>query len=288
MVFARRFGRGLLWAVVTLAAITGVRAWIVPPKAPTAAPPQVQAAPAYPTAEAQAVAGRFGRAYLGWDEAKKEERAALLAALLPAGAETAMGWDGKGRQEVLAVQPGAVTPSAAGRAVARVDVLIRPVQTADPQANPAPPQLPARWVALDVPVIETGGRVVVTGHPGLVGIPATGPKVSDAPAVQADAALTSGTKDVVAKFFAAYAGGDPESVSAPGAHLPPLPQGIEFKGLAAWSVDSAGGTKRAGTARVLWALGGANIEMSYRVELTQVSSADAQRWQVADLRGGTL
>ncbi|MFF4392941.1 hypothetical protein ACFY0G_40405 [Streptomyces sp. NPDC001552] len=288
LVFARRFGRGLLWAVVALAAITGVRAWVIPTKVQTAAPPPVQAAPAYPTAEAQAVAGRFGRAYLGWDETKKEERAALLAALLSAGAETTMGWDGKGRQEVLAVQPGAVTPSAAGRAVARVDVLIKPVQAADPNANPAPPQLPARWVGLDVPVIATGGRVVVTGHPGLVGIPAAGPKVPDAPAVQTDAALTSQTKDIVGKFFAAYAGGDTESVSAPGAHLPPLPQGIEFKGLASWSVDSANGADREGTARVLWALGSANVEMSYRVKLTRVSSSDAQRWQVADLRGGTL
>ncbi|MEU2395085.1 conjugal transfer protein [Streptomyces sp. NPDC007369] len=289
VVFARRFGRGLLWAVVALAAITGVRAWVVPPTAPTAAPPTMTTAPTYPTADAQAVAARFSRAYLGWDETKKEERVALLSAVLAAGVEATMGWDGKGHQEVLAVQPGAVTPRDAGRAVARVDVLIRAVQPADPKANPAaPPQLPARWVGLDVPVVATGGRVVVTGPPGLVGIPATGPKVADVPAVATDGALAAQTKDVVAKFFTAYAGGDPESVSAPGAHLPPLAQGIELKGVASWTVDAGDGADRTGTARVLWALGGAQVEMSYRVVLTRVSSSDAHRWQVSGLRGGTL
>ncbi|MFF4320557.1 conjugal transfer protein [Streptomyces sp. NPDC001568] len=315
IVFARRFGRGLLWTVVILAAVTGVRSWIFPPSSPSAAPPAAQSAPTYPTAEAQAVAARFGRAYLGWDETKKEERAALLASVLPAGSETTMGWDGKGRQEVLAVQAGTVTPGGpGGRALVRVDVLIRPVRSADanpnPSTTPAPAPTPAptpspaqpssaaqpsasaqpsaQWVGLDVPVAVTNGQAVVTGRPGLVGVPATGPKVSELPGVQGDATLSNQTKDVVAKFFAAYAGGDTESASAPGARLAALPQGVTFKGLNSWSVDSSGDTDRAGTARVLWELGGAHVEMSYRVELTRVSSSDAQRWQVADLRGGAL
>ncbi|MCX4690949.1 conjugal transfer protein [Streptomyces sp. NBC_01408] len=305
VVFARRLGRGLLWAVVALAAVTGVRAWVVPPKAPTAASAPAQAAPSYPTADAQAAAARFARAYLGWDEARKEERAALLASVLPVGADSAMGWDGKGRQEVLAVQPGAVTPGEAARALVRVDVLIRSSSSAGPSASPVPgssadsPAGPAggttprvepgaRWVGLDVPVVQASGRFTVTGRPGLVGMPAAGPKLPDTPAVQTDAELTGQTKGTVEKFFAAYAGGDTESVSAPGAQLPALPQGIEFKALVSWSVDTSGNADRSGTAQVSWALGGATVEVAYRVKLTRVSSSGAQRWQVADIRGGTL
>ncbi|MBT2482921.1 conjugal transfer protein [Streptomyces sp. ISL-94] len=306
VVFARRLGRGLLWAVVALAAVTGVRAWVVPPKAPTAASAPAQAAPSYPTADAQATAARFARAYLGWDEARKEERAALLASVLPVGADSTMGWDGKGRQEVLAVQPSTVTPGAAGRALVRVDVLIRSGAPAGPSAGPSPSPVPgpsadspaggttpraepgARWVGLDVPVVQASGRFAVTGRPGLVGMPTAGAKLPDTPAVETDAELTGQTKSTVEKFFAAYAGGDTESVSAPGAQLPALPQGIAFKALVSWSVDVSGNADRSGTAQVSWALGGATVEVAYRVKLTRVSSSGAQRWQVADIRGGTL
>ncbi|MGW5851971.1 conjugal transfer protein [Streptomyces sp. NPDC055254] len=286
-VFARRLGRGLVWFVFILAAVTGVRSWIIPPKAPAPAPAPVQTAAAYPDAEAQAVAARFARAYLSWDESKAAERAALLASVLPAGAETAMGWDGRGRQEVLTVQPGAVKPGADQQARVRVDVLIRAGE-APAGATPAPAAASARWVGLDVPVIEAGGRVVVTGRPGLVGIPATGPKTPALPAVQADPELSMQTETTVGKFFQSFAGGDVESVTAPGAKVPGLPAGITFKGLTSWSVDAGSGRDRSGTAVVAWTLGGAAVEQVYRVKLTQVSSADAQRWQVADVHGGSL
>ncbi|MER8039401.1 conjugal transfer protein [Streptomyces hydrogenans] len=282
--FAKRFGRGVLWAVVVLAAITGVRSWIVPTKAPApAAPPPARTAAAYPDAEAQAAAARFARAYLAWDERRAAERAALLAAVLPAGADTAMGWDGRGRQDVVAVEPGAVTAGAHRQARVRVDVLI---QTPAAGASPA---APARWVGLDVPVVETSGRVVVSGRPGLVGVPARGPKAPEIPAPAADPALTVQTTDAVATFFKALGGtGTLDTVTAPGTQVPPLPAGIEFAALSSWSVDTGTGSDRTGTAVVMWTLGGAKVEQAYRVELTRVSSADAQRWQVASARGGSL
>ncbi|MBQ0891419.1 hypothetical protein KBZ94_42130, partial [Streptomyces sp. RM72] len=108
----RRLGRGVLWAVVGLAVITGVRAWVVPNQTTTDNdPPPAKTAPAYPSDAAQAVAARFARAYLAWDADAPAARASMLAAVLPEGADTEMGWDGQGQQEVLAVQPGAVTPT---------------------------------------------------------------------------------------------------------------------------------------------------------------------------------
>ncbi|MXG30373.1 conjugal transfer protein [Streptomyces sp. YIM 132580] len=283
-VFARRLGRGVLWGVLILAAITGVRSWVIPTKAPAPPPAQAQTAPAYPEAEAQAVAARFARAYLSWDETKASERAGLLASVLPAGADAAMGWDGRGRQDVVTVQPGKVTPGKSRQALVRVDVLTR---AAEAPAAKQPAQ-PARWVGLDVPVVETAGRVIVTGRPGLVGIPDTGPKAPDLPIAQADPDLSTRTEATIGKFFGAFAAGDVESVTAPGATVPGLPDGIAYKGLSSWAVDAGSGEDRTGTAVVTWTLGGATVEQVYRVELTQVSSADAQRWQVADVRGGSL
>lgn len=288
-VFARRFGRGLVWAVLILAAVTGVRAWFIPPKVDAPPAPKVTAAPTYPAAEAQAVAARFSRAYLAWDQDKPEERAALLAAVMPENSDTSIGWDGRGRQEVLAVQPGAVTPGSQHQARVRVDVLIKteaPAPTGKKKA--APPASPARWMGLDVPVVETGGRIIVTGEPGLVGIPTKGAKAPDLNTTKTDQELAASTEGTVEQFFRAYAGGDTDAVTAPGASVPPLPEGVEYKGLVTWSVDEGTGDDRTGTARVSWTLGEGTVEQTYRVELTRVSSADAARWQVADVRGGTL
>ncbi|MFJ9427864.1 conjugal transfer protein [Streptomyces sp. NPDC101249] len=287
--FARRFGRGLVWAVLILAAVTGVRAWFIPPKVDVPSAPKATAAPTYPAAEAQAVAARFSRAYLAWDQDKPEERAALLAAVMPENSDTSIGWDGRGRQKVLAVQPGAVTPGSQHQARVRVDVLIKTeAPTPTDKKKAAPPALPARWMGLDVPVVETGGRIIVTGEPGLVGIPTKGPKAPDLNTTKTDQELAASTEDTVEQFFRAYAGGDTDAVTAPGASVPPLPEGVEYKGLVTWSIDEGTGDDRTGTARVSWTLGEGTVEQTYRVELTRVSSADAARWQVADVRGGTL
>ncbi|MGV9315205.1 conjugal transfer protein [Streptomyces sp. NPDC003691] len=285
--FARRFGRGLVWFVLILAAITGVRSWFIPPKAEAPEVKAPKAAPAYPSAEAQAIAGRFARAYLTWDETAKEEREALLASVLPDGADTGMGWDGQGQQAVVAVEPGTVTPGPHRQARVRVDVLVRPAAPPAPKKKPAPPAPAPRWIGLDVPVVSTAGGVVVTGRPGLVGIPATGPAAPDLPTTKTDPELSSSTESTVETFFEAYAKGT-DAVTAPGAAIPPLAGGVEFRGLVAWSADAGSGADRVGTARVSWSLGGATLETVYRVTLTRVTSEDAHRWQVAEVRGGTL
>ncbi|MEW1551507.1 conjugal transfer protein [Streptomyces tsukubensis] len=287
--FARRFGRGLIWFVLILAAVTGVRAWFVPPKAEAPKVEIPKAAPAYPAAEAQSAAGRFARAYLTWDEARAEEREALLASVLSDGTDPAMGWDGQGRQDVTAVQPGAVTPTTRGQARVRVDVLVRPAAPPAVKGKPAPPAPPARWIGLDVPVVSTERGVVVTGRPGLVGIPVTGPKAPDLPTTKTDPELSAATKSTVETFFKAYAGGDgTDAVTAPGAVIPALAAGVEYRGLVSWSADAGSGSDRTGTALVSWSLGGATLETAYRVTLTRVTSTDAHRWQVAEVRGGSV
>ncbi|MFE7412721.1 hypothetical protein [Streptomyces laurentii] len=289
--FARRLGRGVLWTLVGAFALLGAKSVLLPKQTPapaqSAAP--AQAGPAYPAGEAQAVAARYARAYLSWDEAVPETRAAALAAVLPEGADTKTGWDGKGKQDVLAVEAGTVTPAAQKQARVRVDVLVRAAPAAPPKKGaPAAPVLPASWVGLDVPVVQAAGRVIVTGPPGLVGIPAAGPKAPELTIPEADVAFGEQTAETVQKFFAAYAdGGDVEAVTAPGASVPPLPAGVSLVEVASWTADKGSGPDRTGTALVTWRTGGAQLEQTYRVELTRVTSADAQRWQVAALHGGT-
>ncbi|MFF5924168.1 conjugal transfer protein [Streptomyces flavochromogenes] len=289
--FARRFGRGVLWTLVAAFALLGAKSVLIPKKtpAPVQSTAPAQAGPAYPNDEAQAVAGRFARVYLAWDEKTPESRAAALAAVLPEGADTKMGWDAKGKQDVLAVQPGAVTSAPQQQARVRVDVLVRPAGPTTP-AKPgaaAAPVLPAHWIGLDVPVVKAGGRVVVTGPPGLVGVPTTGPKAPEIAGPEADAAFGEQTAETVTKFFTAYAAGDTEAVTAPGASVPPLPASVSLAAVTSWTADKGSGTDRTGTARVTWQLGGAQLEQTYRVQLTRVASADAQRWQVAAVHGGT-
>jgi hypothetical protein len=184
------------------------------------------------------------------------------------------------------VQPGTVTPGAQHQARVRVDVLIRPVLPSPDGKAPAP-ESPARWVGLDVPVVESGGRVIVSGRPGLVGIPKSGPRTPELTIPKPDAELSAATQTVVSKFLAAYAGGDVDAVTAPGASVPPLPDGVKLKSLDSWTADAGTGDDRTGTALVSWTIGNASISQTYRVELKRVSTADAQRWQVAAVRGGT-
>ncbi|MFI8829015.1 conjugal transfer protein [Streptomyces sp. NPDC053431] len=289
--FARRFGRGVLWTLVAALALLGAKSVLLPKKVPdpvqSAGP--AQTAPAYPTDEAQAVASRYARAYLSWDEATPETRAASLGAVLPDGADTKAGWDGKGKQDVLAIEPGTVTLAAQKQARVRVDVLVRPVGPVLPPkpGTPPAPTLPAQWLGLDVPVVQAGGRVVVAGPPGIVGVPKTGPKAPELAGPEADTAFGEQTAETVAKFFTAYAAGDTETVTAPGAFVPPLPAGVSLVGVESWTADKGQGADRSGTARVTWQIGGAQLEQTYRVELTRVASADAQRWQVAAVHGGT-
>ncbi|MFI1621864.1 conjugal transfer protein [Streptomyces lydicus] len=273
--------------MVALAAISGVRSWVTfPPQAP-APKPAHDASADYPVQSAQAVAARWSRTYLSWDEQDAATRTRLLAADMPQGTDTAsrIGWDGKGRQTVLAVQPGEVNPSHQHRARVHIEALVQPDQPPK-KGKRAAPQTRPHWVALEVPVVSTKGRIVVTGQPGIVGMPTSGPDAPDHTAPATDATFSSQTQSVVNTFFGAYADHSADSVTAPGASVPPLPADLQLGEVRSWTADTGRGDDRTGTAVVTWDTGGAELEQTYRLKLTRVSSAAADRWQVAEVRGG--
>ncbi|MEU9646224.1 conjugal transfer protein [Streptomyces sp. NPDC048188] len=280
-------GRIALWSVVALAAVTGVRSWFWPNEPAPAPPVTVDQKPTYPVQDAQAVASRFAYSYLTWDETDPDQRAKALARDMPKDTDTSAGWNAKGQQTVLLAQPGEVDELGGKRARVHVDVLVSSPGEPSKDKKKAPAPAERKWVGLEVPVLYTSGRIVVTSEPGIVGVPTSGPSVTDQTTAQSDVELSAQTQSTMETFFTEYAKGEADSVTAPGASVPPLPSGITFQGLQSWNVDQGKGSDRVGTAVVRWQIGAAELEQTYRVELTRVASAAAERWQVAEVHGGT-
>ncbi|MFG3429672.1 conjugal transfer protein [Streptomyces californicus] len=278
--FARRAGRVVIWSVIGLAAFTGVRTWVFPAKPPAVAPQVDHQAEArrndVPVEEAQQVAARFARSYLSWSSQTPQLRARDLAMDLPKDTDPKMGWDGQGLQQVSQTIAGTVTQAEGKRARVRVDARVS-YSVKSGGKNVAV----SRWLGLEVPVAKSGGRVLVTGQPALVGMPAatsyTNPNVADA-----DAALSGSTRQTVQDFLTAWAAGSEDQAAAPGSRIPPLGGGLRLDSLDSWTVDAGTGQKRTGTATLRWRLAGAQLQQSYRITLTQVSASTATRWQVSE------
>ncbi|MEJ8654790.1 conjugal transfer protein [Streptomyces sp. MS1.AVA.3] len=277
--FARRAGRITVWAVIGLAAVTGVRTWISPSHPDTSAQrsdPQAEARRNHvPVEEAAQVAARFARNYMTWSEAAPEAREKELATDLPKGADTRMGWNGKGTQLVAQTVPGAVIQAGGKRGRVQVDVRVS-VTT----GKPGKQHTTSSWRALEVPVASAGSRVIVTGQPALVGMPAAvgyhGPDTPDN-----DAKLADSTRSTVTAFLKAWAAGAQDQASAPGSQIPPLGSGMQLDGVDIWTVDTGSGDVRTGTATVRWKVAGAVLQQTYRITIAKVSANSHARWQVA-------
>ncbi|MFI7087542.1 conjugal transfer protein [Streptomyces anulatus] len=268
----------MLYLVVGLMAFLGVRSVLFPPDTaapPAPADPQAQArADDVPEAAAQQVAARFARNYLTWSKDNPTAREKELAADLPKDADATAGWDGNGAQLVAQTIPGQVTHT--GPHQARVVVDVR-VSTTTGQGKKA--RSVSSWRGLEVPVAETGGRVLVTGQPALIGaqqpVPWTAPEVPDE-----DTDLSRSTRSGIESFFTAWVAGTAEQAAAPGAKISPLGEGIALRSVEAWRVEAGSGARRTGVATVRWSVAGAELQQPYRVTIAQVSASGASRWQV--------
>lgn len=273
-----RLGPVAFWGMVALVAFAAAQSILAPDDpAPQAVPAPGPTAAAYPEDAARALAVRAARAYLTWDEAKPADRARELSAVLASGVDPQLGWDRRGAQTAGLVVPGPVVVGKDGRARVRID------------AQVSPGTGPARWVALDIPVVVGGaGRLAVSGPPALLGVPeepAAGPEPSTR---GVDLAFSTATRPAVDGFFRAWAAGGAAQAAAPGTAVPALPDGMELRGVQGWEAAPGSGADRHGIARVTWAIGGGEITQAYRVQLTRVESARAGRWQVAGISGDDL
>ncbi|MFF9785673.1 conjugal transfer protein [Streptomyces nigrescens] len=282
---ARKAGRVVIWAVIGLAAFTGVRTWVAPAKPPAPVQqtdPQAEARKNnVPEGEAQQVAARFARSYMTWDSRAPQSRQKELEADLAKGVDPKMGWDGQGLQLVAQTIPGTVTQSSGKRARVRVDVRVSVIT-----GKRGKEKTVSSWRGLEVPVAQRKGRVIVTGQPALVGMPTpVGYKAPTEP--EADSTLSGTTRQTVKNFLTAWATGGEDQAAAPGADIAPLGAGMSLESLDGWAVDAGSGDKRTGTATVRWKVAGALLQQSYQITLTKVSASSASRWQVEAINAKT-
>lgn len=266
-------GRIALWGAVVLVFGRGIvslfgGASAVAPDGPAKA--GVQTAEAFPANEATALALRFAADYLTYDADRPAEWAARMAAY---GNDTlARGWNGAGRQTVIAVVPAGI--EAASSAAATVTVAGR---------------TPSGWVHLAVPIVKGNGGLAVAAPPAFV----AGPSVVAAPETEgndADLAAAEAVRPTLEAFFAAYGTGNTAVVgamTADGARLPRL-ESSRLKLAAIEAVTVAGepaGPNRVALATVQWAdeTTGAGLTQTYRLDVVQ----DGQRWLVASLGAAT-
>ncbi len=281
--WSRRFLRGLVVAVLLLAAITGVRTWIRPVRSETP-PPSVEST--FPLDEARAVGARFAASYLTWNEEDRDARPAAIGLDLASGLDKTAGWNGSGRQSAGTTYPGQVTVDPEG-VTAHVDVRVY-VQPYDKNGREWKPGTP-RWLRVSVPVARTAFRVVASGPPTFVS-DGTVPLPPDMPSAGApDEELSSLTQKDAEAFFEAYATSNAAvaAVTAPGSTITSLYGTVRLEALRDWQVFAGNDDERRATAAVTWAgrdTGTAKTQLSqtYTVTLRRTVAANgAERWQVA-------
>jgi hypothetical protein len=184
--------RVIAWAVLLVIGYRGVLAIIQGPGSSSSSPPPATAtAPddGFPVTVAEAYALQFGNAYLSFSPATASSRAQILSAMLPAGANSQLGWNGAGVQTVSSDAVAGIQVQSAHSAV--VDLLA--------VINGGTP------VELGVPVYASNGRLVITGEPALLPLPRTANPPATPAVPSTDPTATQELQNQLPNFFRAYA-----------------------------------------------------------------------------------
>ncbi|MBB6476273.1 conjugal transfer protein [Sphaerisporangium rubeum] len=279
-------GRAVLWAVIIVIVVNGVRAPIERFAAGDQ-PGQTAVTPTgsgFPETEAAAFAGQFAAAYLNFDGARPDDRADRLAPFLPEGAERQFGWNGFGKMSTGGIQFSGIDIGDAQNAVVTV--------VAQSGAQ--------RW-KLSVPVHYADGRFVVSGQPAL--LPAGGPAgLPQAAEPERDDVTESELRPQLEGFFKAFAAGDATQLQRF------VVQGITLDGFGGKVtlaelksvIAPPGGTSRDVTAVVVWGVPTsatpspaatstdptgqpAGLEQAYRLSMEK----QGDNWYVKSISGAT-
>ncbi len=194
-------GRAVLWALIIVILVNGVRApferFTADDSASgggaTAAKPPKSAA--FPSSAAGAFALQFANVYLNFDQKNAPAREAQLRTFLPDGADAQFGWNGVGKMAVQSVQVAGVDARDAHNAT--VTLLAR---TAD------------RWLRLAVPVYaDKSGSWSCPPVPPC--FPADQGAASQGGVGDRDTPLENELKPFLGTFFQEYATGNQEALS---------------------------------------------------------------------------
>ncbi|MBO3750804.1 conjugal transfer protein [Streptosporangiaceae bacterium NEAU-GS5] len=283
-------GRALVWALIVVIVVNGVRAIFERVTAqPAGSGAVVQSADArFPVTEAGAFATQFAAVYLNFDATNPQQRADRLRPFIPEGASEQFGWNGYGRMSAGAFQFVGIDVTG-NSAIVRVSY-----------------QSGGTRGILAVPVYREGDRFVVSERPALLAAPdrAGLPQVSEP---DRDDATAEAMRPTVEGFFKAYGVGNASDLQlyvATGETISGLPGSLEFAQLKDLVVPLGGETSREVTAIVIWGLSSdqntqnttapspgvddpaaqpAGLEQAYQLSMEKVGG----KWFVKSIQGAS-
>ena len=141
--WARKAGRGLLFTLIAVLLLMGVRDLLFGrPGSSQASKQGTVTGSALPTGQAQAVAARWASSYLTWDgdtDTDDAARSAALAKDTQSGVDLSDSWNGHGAQHVAQVLPAQVSVSGrAGSVTVYAQIVEGPAAAATPSTSSSP------------------------------------------------------------------------------------------------------------------------------------------------------
>jgi hypothetical protein len=270
--------RAVLWAALLIIAYRGVMAiFFSPPSVPSGSPETPSAVDGqFPATLAEAYATEFGQVYLNASPGTRAQREQQLAAFVPPGVAAAhpdLGWAGTGQLSLQSEQVAGITVSDAQHAVVTLLATVN-----------------GQLMELGVPVIASGGGVVIAGEPAWLPAPPQAAAPVTASAGSDQVARTQLLNELPA-FFQAYAAGDAAALGRfelRGVSLTGLGGAVSFGSITSLQVPPGGNTRQI-TATVIWqvpegAAGITKLEMAYRMSVVDLQSG---KWYVNEISAAT-
>jgi len=272
--------RVVLWATLLVIAYRGVTAIVFhQASAPPAGDAEPGAIPAgqFPVTLAEAYATEFGQVYLNFSPATQAQREQQLAAFVPPSVVAAnpdLGWNGTGQLRLQSEQVAGIAVQDPQHAVVTLLATVN-----------------GQLMELGVPVIASGGGVVVAGEPAWLPAPqqVAPPKTASH---ASDPAARNALMNELPAFFQAYASGDSAALSrfeVRGVSLTGLDGTVAFDSIAGLQVPPGGATRQI-TVSVIWQLPGqasaglTKLEVAYRMSVRELQSG---KWYVNEISAAT-
>lgn len=253
--------RAVVWAALLIVGYRGVVAIVTesPKATPVIAPPVSTSSSGFPAALAEAYALQFGDVYLNFSPATSAQRAGALAAFLPPGADSQLGWNGAGSQQLQSEQVASITVQNSHHAIVTLLALIS-----------------GHMMELGVPIYSADGGLVVSGEPALLPAPARVTPPTP-PAAASDPATQTELTGQLPSFFQAYASGDQATLSrflVSGAQVTGLGGAVTFSSISQLEVPVGGATRHI-TVTVVWNMAGTAPKSRPGAKNSPVSAAPA-------------
>ncbi|TXK38381.1 conjugal transfer protein [Nonomuraea sp. C10] len=282
-------GRIVLWALIVVIVVNGIRAPFERFTGQNAAAPNesAQVGSGFPDDQAMAFAAQFAGVYLNFSPEDAVSRSSKLAAFVAEGMDQQLGWDGNGKLGAVAIQPYDIEVADDANAVVTVAF----------QSGP-------RRLHLSVPVYYSGGddgrRFVVSGWPAILPAPAPA-QLPQVAGPETDDAATAELKPQLEGFFRNYASGNTAELQryvTAGTSLPSFAGAFSFAELKSVVVPVGGATREI-EAVVVWVVPGSapastdpdvtaepgvtdgRLQQAYRLTVEK----QGDKWYVDDIRG---